>query len=354
MRVLSIKAGPAAYAKIQRDGLRPEDVTAVFGASGAAKWLGIYGLDSAIFGQWLAPAKQTIFLYGTSVGAFKLAAAAQKDPVAAFKRLADSYIEQTYPEGFSREAIARENQHIIDGLLPDAAIAEVLQSDRYLFGCGAVQCKGLLGSESLLRQRLGMLRAALQTALPSRRHLEFSRVICASETARELIKPEAGQFLPLQSSTFKKALTASGSLPVYMNGVMGLGPQSHVILRDGGLLDYHPVPENLLVDASGLVLYPHFYPHLIEQWFDKFYPWRKVAAERLTNVLLISPSDEFVQTLPQQRIPDRQDFTRYQHRDAERISLWQRAAAQSFELGEAFLALAQSGDIAAHVKRLGG
>lgn len=353
MRVLSIQAGPTAYAKIQRDGLHPEDVTAVFGASGAAKWLGIYGLDSAIFGQWLAPAKHQIFLYGTSVGAFKLAAAAQSDPVAAFKRLANSYIEQQYPEGFSRETIARENQRIIDGLLPDTAIAEVLQSDKYLFSCGAVQCEGLLGSESLMRQRLGMVRAALQTALPGKSRLEFSRVICAGEAARGLIKPKAGQFVPLQPATFKQALIASGSLPVYMNGVKGLGAQSHVTYRDGGLLDYHPVPENLLADTSGLVLYPHFYSHVVERWFDKFYPWRKVAPERLANVVLISPSDGFVQTLPQQRIPDRKDFTLYQRRDAQRMDLWQRAAAQSFELGEAFLALARSGDIAAHVKRLG-
>ena len=53
MSQLVIQAGPDAYAKIQRDGLQAEDIAAVFGASGAAKWLGIYGLDSAIFSRWL-------------------------------------------------------------------------------------------------------------------------------------------------------------------------------------------------------------------------------------------------------------------------------------------------------------
>ena len=352
MSILSIQAGPAAYAKIQRDGLRAEDITAVFGASGAAKWLSIYGLDSVIFNQWLAPAKQKIFLYGASVGAFKLAAAAQSDPAAAFKRLADSYIEQDYSGDFSRAAIARENRRIIDGLLPDKAITEVLDSNKYIFGCGAVQCVGLLGSESLMRQRLGMVRAAVQTALPRSGQLEFSRVICASEAARGLIKPTAGQFVPLQGATFKQAIHASGSLPVYMNGVKGLDAQPDAIYRDGGLLDYHPVPENLLSDEGGLVLYPHFYPYVVEQWFDKFYPWRRVSGERLANVILVSPSDAFVQTLPQQRIPDRKDFKTYRRRDEQRISLWQRAAAQSFELGEAFLTLVRTGDIAAAVKPL--
>ena len=36
-----MRVGPAAYAKIQHDGLRAEAITAVFGASDAAKWLRI-------------------------------------------------------------------------------------------------------------------------------------------------------------------------------------------------------------------------------------------------------------------------------------------------------------------------
>ena len=164
MSKLVIQAGPYAYAKIQRDGLQAEDIAAVFGASGAAKWLGIYGLDSAIFSQWLVAAQQKIFLYGTSVGAFKLAAAAQNDSALALKRLADGYIAQDYSADFSAAAIARETQKIIDKLLPDEAIAQVLNSEKYMFGCGAVQCTGLLGSESLMQQRLGMVRATLQNA----------------------------------------------------------------------------------------------------------------------------------------------------------------------------------------------
>ncbi len=350
MSILSIQAGPAAYAKIQRDGLRAEDITAVFGASGAAKWLGIYGLDSVIFGQWLAPTKQTIFLYGTSVGAFKLAAAAQSDPVAALKRLADGYIEQDYSKDFSRAAIARETRRIIDRVLPDQAVTEVLESDKYLFGCGAVQCVGLLGSESIMRQRLGMVRAAVQTVLPGNSPLEFTRVICAREAARALIRPTAGKFVPLHEAIFKQAILASGALPIYMNGVNGLDAQADAVYRDGGLLDYHPVPQNLLADENGLVLYPHFYSHVVERWFDKFHPGRKVSGERLSNVVLVSPSDAYVQTLPQQRIPDRKDFKIYKGRDQQRISLWQRAAEQSFELGEAFLSLSRAGDIASIVK----
>jgi hypothetical protein len=42
----------------------------------------------------------------------------------------------------------------------------------------------------------------------------------------------------------------------------------------------------------------------------------------------------------------------YRGRDQQRIALWQRAAEQSFELGEAFLSLQKTGDIARMVKPL--
>ncbi|NNL57070.1 MAG: patatin-like phospholipase family protein, partial [Pseudomonadales bacterium] len=149
-------------------------------------------------------------------------------------------------------------------------------------------------------------------------------------------------------------ILASGSLPVYMRGITGLGTAGDAVFRDGGLLDYHPVPANVLARSDGLVLYPHFFPHLVERWFDKFYPWRKVPGSRLGDVVLVSPSVEFTRSLPQGRIPDRKDFLRFQRRDDERIALWQRAAERSHELGESFLELVRSGDIARVVTRLPG
>ncbi|MBT8149305.1 MAG: patatin-like phospholipase family protein, partial [Pseudomonadales bacterium] len=219
MTPLTIQAGERAYARIQRDGLRTDDIAAVFGASGAAKWLGIYGLDSAIFSQWLRPATQRILLYGTSVGAFKLAAAAQADPAAAFKRLADSYIEQNYSEGLSPEAIASETERIIDTVLPPQAIADVLNSSKYIFSCAAVQCSGPLASAAPSQQRLGMLHAALRSILPRGRGARagvmqdaYKRVIFAHPDAATWLHPTAGQLHNLCEQTFKPAILASGSL----------------------------------------------------------------------------------------------------------------------------------------------
>ncbi|MEC7154799.1 MAG: hypothetical protein VXW66_04980 [Pseudomonadota bacterium] len=80
--VLTLAAGPTALKHVREHGLSPNDVRTIFGASGAAKWLAIAGLDKAIFGNWMADRTATapVDLYGTSVGAFKLAAAARRDP----------------------------------------------------------------------------------------------------------------------------------------------------------------------------------------------------------------------------------------------------------------------------------
>ena len=45
MADLIIAAGPKALAHIRKHGLSPDDISAIFGASGAAKWLAIAGLD---------------------------------------------------------------------------------------------------------------------------------------------------------------------------------------------------------------------------------------------------------------------------------------------------------------------
>ena len=132
-----------------------------------------------------------------------------------------------------------------------------------------------------------------------------------------------------------------------MPGIAAIAGAPTGIYRDGGLLDYHAVPANVIDTRQGLVLYPHFYRYLKESWFDKFFPWRKVAAEQLDNVVLVSPSAEFVASLPGGEIPDRNDFYRFSDNDNERIRRWTIAKEKSEALGLAFLNLVKTGDIAA-------
>ena len=102
---LKLFAGKRAYARIRANGLRPDDVKAVFGASGAAKWLAIARLDEAVFGQWMSEAKHSLPVYGTSIGAIKLAAAVQPDAGQRLQSLARAYIDQRYDGRPTADAI---------------------------------------------------------------------------------------------------------------------------------------------------------------------------------------------------------------------------------------------------------
>ena len=353
MAELKILAGSKALQQIRANGLSAQDIAAVFGASGAAKWLTIYGLDKAIFSQWLVNAEHKIDLFGTSVGALKLAAAAQSDPATALTRLANAYINQQYNGEINPAKVNRETLAILDAFLTEQGIGEILTSERFNYCCGSVRCLGGLASDKETSQKLAMVKAFLQ-ALLGRHYLRGSleRAVFYSGLAAGWNNRFGGDgfkthAIALDKENLTAAVLSSGSIPVIMPGIAAIAGAPTGIYRDGGLLDYHAVPANVIDTRQGLVLYPHFYRYLKESWFDKFFPWRKVAAEQLDNVVLVSPSAEFVASLPGGEIPDRNDFYRFSDNDNERIRRWTIAKEKSEALGLAFLNLVKTGDIAA-------
>lgn len=355
MGLLDIQAGSEIYQQICDRGLSASDVTAVIGASGAAKWLSIYGLDRAIFSQWLPAAEQRILLFGTSVGAFKLAAACRRDAAAALDALADTYIEQSYPDGASRDAIASELQRILQASLGDGA-EEILQHPQFFYHCGAVRARGLLASGARLPQQLAMAQAFLSTPMGRSSHrLSMQRTVFRDPRCPGRLPGRDGFSsveVDLNADNVMAAITASGSIPVMMHGQQNIPGAPDGWYFDGGLLDYHPVPDNLYT-SEGVVLYPHFYPQVKEGWFDKFYRWRNASPQQLSRVLLLSPSSEFWASTRLGRVPDRRDFARYANNDAERIDLWREVADKTHQLGETFLELVSSGDIRQTVRPLG-
>lgn len=354
MAAIKILAGARAYKHIQQHGLAPQDISAVFGASGAAKWLTIYGLDRAIFCDWLSASDQQVDLFGTSVGAFKLAACAQSDPGGALLKLANAYIDQDYEGKDIVRQVIIETRKVLDTFLSTQTIAEVLANPRYNYHCGSVRALGDLASDSASRQKAAMVQGFLQSLLgKSWQQNLFERVIFHPGKAVNDFHARdkfSTHRVALSSSNFYQALLSSGSIPVIMPGVRAMEGAPEGIYRDGGLLDYHAIADNVCTLNRGLVLYPHFYTYLKEGWFDKFWPWRRVSGRQLESTVLIGPSDDFVQSLPGARIPERQDFTRFRGKDQLRVQRWTEVRDRSMELGEAFLQQLNSGDIAGHVE----
>jgi len=110
--------------------------------------------------------------------------------------------------------------------------------------------------------------------------------------------------------------------------------------RDGGLLDYHL---DLPYRGDDLVLYPHFTDKVVPGWFDKALPWRRGDATRLQNVLLMTPSPQYLAALPYGKLPDRNDFKRFMGDAASRKRYWYKAIAESQRLGDELLELITTG-----------
>lgn len=345
---LMILAGKTAYEQIRGNGLSPEDIDLVLGASGAAKWLSIYGLDSAIFAHWFKDRTAPLHLLGTSVGAWKFAAATQKNPETAFDRLRAAYIRQVYEGSITPDKVTKESRRVMDAFIPKDGIAHILSNPVFRVCVGAVRCKSIMASGLGPLQALS-LWSGFGLNLMSRKlqRVWFERALFHHprfdvHVARS--NDFATHFVPLTPGNFMKALLASGSIPLVMNGVNAIPGAPKGVYRDGGLLDYHPAFA-LGKGYDGLILYPHFYPHIIPGWFDKKLPGRRAKGSALDRVVLLAPSKTFVAKLPFGRIPDRKDFIRLKGRDKERMAAWTKASAMSRALGEQFLEAAQTGRI---------
>lgn len=355
---LKIYAGETALAEIRRNGLSPDMISTVFGASGSAKWLAIAGLDIALFDKWFSRRTKTspVQLFGTSIGAFKLAAAARKDPAKALTNLAHDYTHQNFDSNATAHDIQQIAYATLNTMLgpdPIAGVNEILHNPMFHFSCGAIRAEGFLGSNNITVKKLGFVRGFFASALSSQGLKGLcSRTIFADPRIQADFIAKDGfpvQRLDLRPEIFADALLASGSLPVIMPGVR-FSDAPEQIYHDGGLLDYHPIPSAFWQQYEGLTLYPHFYEHLTRRWFDKFFPWRRVKRAELDKVVMLAPSKEFVRSLPEARIPDRKDFISFYKQPEIRMQRWHDVIDKSHALGRAFLDLSKSGDIAAYTK----
>ncbi|WP_044874166.1 hypothetical protein [Pseudomonas sp. LFM046] len=349
---LTLRAGRRALTRIREHGLAPADVGILPGAAGGPKALGIQGLDLALFGDWLPRAPRERALIGASIGSWRFASACLPDPAASIRRLGDLYTSQRFPKGVTMAEVSRLCGLMLDDLL-QGQDAQVLANPNYRLNVVVVKSHGLLAHDR--RSALGLgLSSVIGSNLLGRPHLarHFERVILHDARQPPPLAPLSdfpSRFHALDPGNLRHALLASGSIPMVMEGVRdipGAGPGTY---RDGGLLDYHL---DLPYNAGGVVLYPHFTDKVVPGWFDKGLPWRKGDAERLQDVLLISPSREYLETLPHGKLPDRKDFKRYLGDDTGRERYWRKAMSESQRLGDEFLELADNGKLGERLQNL--
>ena len=70
----------------------------------------------------------------------------------------------------------------------------------------------------------------------------------------------------------------------------------------------------------------------------------------MENVVLVAPSNRFVDGLPFGKIPDRKDFKTFFGKDKERVEYWTKVVEKNKKLGDEFFEAIESGRIREIVK----
>ncbi|NMP31609.1 patatin-like phospholipase family protein [Thalassotalea sp. M1531] len=331
--MIEIYAGNTALTTIKEQGFSQELFNAFLGASGGPKWFTLFGLDKYLFGEFFQGRTNELNIIGSSAGAFRAACFGQADPVAAISRLADLYSHTEYSSNKPTPAeITESGRILLSNVLTKHGTNEIINNPIRKAHLVVAKCNGLVASENVLLQGSGLVSSFIRN--------KIDRKLIRSQYERFIFQPQSSNLAISDPDDFKtttcyllesnleKALLASGSIPMVMQGIKDIGSCPKGMYRDGGIIDYH---FDLKIHNPGLTLYPHFSHTLKAGWFDKNLN-RNVRAENYDNTVVICPSAQFVKSLPYQKIPDRTDFSEIESK--ERIKNWQNVLTQSSQLAD--------------------
>lgn len=317
---LEFRAGETAFKKIRENGFCPEQIGTLAGASGGAKWLILSQLDRVVIESVLPRLVGPVYTIGTSIGGWRFACYAQKDPLAAIERFEEAYLSQTYSDKPDRHEITAKSIEILDEILGKTGAEDVLSHPVLRTNIMTVRSRGALAFESPAALAPALFLAATSNAI-SRRSLGWYFERALFYDARDLppffnISEFPMRRIPLTPDNVKSAVLATGSIPLVLSGVSDIDGAPPGVYRDGGVIDYHlDIPQS---DNGRLSLYLHFINRIIPGWFDKAISGRSASPDNVRSTVLICPSESFVASLPNGKIPDRRDFRTYDPDTRER------------------------------------
>ena len=349
-RVLQVHAGPRARKHLRERGLQPTDVRVIAAAAGGPKGLILNPLDRFVFGHWLADAAQEVHLLGASIGAWRMACACAADADTALAEMAQDYVRQRYDHAPGRAPTADHVSEVFGRLLglrlgerADHLLAHPTRRLHVFTSRG----RGLLARESRWQTPVGYL-AAFGANLVNRQAMAWllERVVFSDpRTAIPLpLADYPGRNVALDGRNMATAVLASCSIPFWLRAVHDIPGGPPGAYWDGGITDYH-LHLDYAAMSEGLVLYPHFQRQLVPGWLDKALKHRHRATPKLDNVVVLSPTPEWVASLPRGKLPDRSDFKTFGDDFDARVRSWSQAVAMSAQLADEFAALCQRDSI---------
>ena len=357
MKVLRLYAGPQARRHIEQHGLRPQDVGAIPAAAGGPKGLILGPLDRFLFGEWLSRSDQPVHLLGASIGAWRMATACLSDNTAALQRLERDYIAQHFEllpgqKRVTADQVSAQFRRNLQSFY-QGRVNEVLTHPRYRLHVFTSRGRGLLSQDGRWRTPLGYAAAYAVNAL-SRNALPglIDRVVFSAGggPAEADLPFDARDFRTHQArlteANFMDALQASCSIPFALRPVQDIAGAPKGAYWDGGITDYHLHLRYRLAPDSPIVLYPHFQRAVVPGWLDKAWKRRHAASPALASMLVVAPDPAWVRTLPNGRLPDRTDFTRYGQDIAARSAAWTGATSAAQQLADEFAQWLEKPDLA--------
>lgn len=349
---LTFRAGAGALRSIRRDGFDIASVGTIAGASGGAKWLVLSQLDRAILQNLVPRMSGPVHLIGSSIGSWRFACYAQKDPVAAIDRFEKAYLGQSYSRQPDIHEITRKSREILAIVLGETGVTEILGNALFRMHVMAVRSRSVTASDNRGLLAAGLVTAAvLNTFSRTTLGLFFERALFYDGRDVPPFFELAGfplQRIQLSSENLLDAVVATGSIPLVLSGVRNIQGATPGVYRDGGVIDYHlDLPHSA---HEKLTLFPHFYDRIVPGWFDKRLKWRRPHPGNVDRTVLISPSADFVARLPNAKIPDRGDFAKYSQ--SERLAAWRACVAACEELADEFNEVMASDRLAARLQPL--
>ena len=365
MKALQIFSGPRALIRIRERGLSPSDIRAIPAAAGGPKGLTLLPLDRFLFGEWLPQSAQPVDLIGASIGAWRMAAAMLSDPVAAISALEHAYIRQDFDVPPGRKSPTRDHvsERFAEGIhaMFGQRVHEVLSNSRYRLHVVTSRGRHILGRDQGVRTPLGYAGAFLSN-VASRKAMGawLERAVFSSHISP---LPFAGddyrtRRYALSDVNFASVVQASCSIPFVLNAVHDIPGAARGAYWDGGITDYHLHLDYRSVGRdqngvdAGVVLYPHFQRTVVPGWLDKSLKWRHRSTHFLDDVIVLAPRAEWVASLPNHKLPDRTDFTRYGRDLPARVAAWQTAVSESERLRDEFAQWVNAGADVAEVAAL--
>ena len=348
MKALCIYAGPKAKLHLSQHGLSAADIGVIPAAAGGPKGLILGPLDRFIFNEWLPASQQSVDLVGASIGAWRMATACMPNSQAGLLRLEKDYIHQHYelrpgekfPSAQQVSDSFRENLDAFYG----GSIDSLLTHPRYRLHVLTSRGKGLLKREHRVLSPLGYCAAFLSNVFHRKAMgALLERVVFSSSGALPFgTQDYPTRHLSLTAGNFMDVLQASCAIPFVLKSVHDIEGAPSGAYWDGGITDYHLhlnwQASAAPVKQSRLVLYPHFQKSVVPGWLDKKLKWRHKASSFLDNTVVLAPHPEWVKTLPNGKLPDRQDFSTYGQDLQSRVKVWQAAVSASEQMADEFAA----------------